>query len=223
MTIERVKLFNTENIGVFAQANNRFLFVPRAGRAGSLDAVSGRVGLERFEVDLGNISAVGIMIVCNDYGVVLPYNADPETVSAIRSKGLNVHVSTSKVNALGNLVAVNSRVGYASPRVPSSLVSAIEDTLGVEVFTTTVAGLSTVGSSLAMNNKGFVCHPETTDEEFEIIQATSKLEGSRVTVNGGYPYVRSGIICNDKVVLVGQLSTGVELAEIESALGLSDS
>ncbi|MEM3670310.1 MAG: translation initiation factor IF-6 [Thermoprotei archaeon] len=220
MTIERLSLFNTENIGVYARANNSCVFVPAGlGRMFS-ELIGSKTGIDTVELELGGISATGIMIACNDNGVILPYNASEEAVSAIRNRGLNYHVSKSRVNALGNLLAANSKVCFASPILGHPLLKAVEDTLDVEVVATTVAGLTTVGSSLALNNKGFVCNPETSDEEFELIKNRSGLSGSRVTVNGGYPYVRSGMVFNDHFVLVGKLSTGVELAEIESGLGL---
>lgn len=218
--IERVKLFNTDALGVFAQANDRAVFVPLNTGFRVRRVLEGRVDLEVVELGLGGIAAVGVMVVSNSVGVVLPYNVEEEDLRRLRRAGFNVARSNTKMNALGNLVVANSRVAFASPRLAASTLKLVGDTLDVEVVRTTVAGLHTVGSALALNDKGFACHPETTDEEMKVISEASGLRGSRVTVNSGYPYVRSGIIYNDSFALVGHTSTGIEMAEIGSALGI---
>ncbi|MEM0271016.1 MAG: translation initiation factor IF-6 [Thermoprotei archaeon] len=219
--IERVKLFNTDAIGVFARASDSAVFVP-LNTAWRLKKVFGgrEMDINVVELGLGGIVAVGAMIVANNMGVILPYNVDEEDVRRVKAAGFNFARSNTKLNALGNLVVANSKVGFVSPRLTASTVKLVEDTLGVEVVSTTVAGLQTVGSSLALNNRGFACHPLATEEEFRLISEVSGLRGRRVTVNSGYPYIRSGIIYNDHFVLMGYSSTGIEMAELSSALGV---
>jgi translation initiation factor 6 len=220
LMIERVKLFNTDALGVFAQASDNAVFIPLNTAPRVKRVLEGRVDVDVVELGLGGIAVVGAMIVSNSVGVMLPYNVDEEDVHRVKAVGLNVARSNTKLNALGNLVVANSKIGFASPRLAASTVKLIEDTLGVEVVRTTVAGLHTVGSALALNNRGFACHPQTTDDEIRVISEASGLRGRRVTVNSGYPYIRSGIIYNDGFALLGYTSTGIEMAEVSSALGI---
>lgn len=220
MTIERIKIFNTDAIGVFAQAAGQFVFAPSNTSLATKRTLESKTLNQVVELGLGGINAVGVMVVSNNNGVLLPYNADDEDVVRVKKLGLSVAKSASKSNALGNLLAANSTIGFASPKLNLSTIKLAEDVLNIEVVKTTVANLMTVGSALVLNNKGFICHPETTEEEFELIRSASKLAGSRVTINSGYPYVRSGILSDDKFALVGYTTTGIEMAEIENALGL---
>jgi translation initiation factor 6 len=219
--IERVKLFNTDALGVFAQASDRVLFVPSNTSSHVTRVLKNRLDIKVLELKLGGIAAVGIMLVANDKGVVLPYNVDEDDIRRLKAEGFNVARSNSKTNALGNLVVANSRVGFASPKLGQTTVKLVEDTLDVEIIKTTVGGLTTVGSALALNNKGFACHPQTSDSEMETIVEATGLKGLRVTVNSGYPYIRSGMIYNDGFALLGYTSTGIEMAEIGSALSIN--
>lgn len=217
--IERVNLFSTEMLGVFAQASNRYVVIPESYLR-SYAPFFEKHGLRVLALGLGGISAVGIMVSLNDNGIVLPYNADEEDVRRAKTLGLNVCVSRARTNALGNLVITNNRVGFASPRLSTATVKTVEEALDVELIRMSVAGIVTVGSVLSLNNKGFAVHPEASDEEVDTIKRVTGLDGSRTTINGGYPYIRSGIIYNDTIALVGDRTTGIEMAEIERALAL---
>lgn len=216
-----MKIFNTESIGIFALATDKYVFVPLNSQESSKRLIREKTGTEVVELGIGGISAVGAMVAANNNGVMLPYNADDEDVLNLKHRGFNVIRSRSKYNALGNLLAVNSRVGFASPILSDAFLDAAEDILGVELFRVTIGGLNTIGSALVLTDKGFACHPETSEEELELVRARTRLDGARVTVNGGYPYIRSGMISNSSSVLVGYATTGIEMAEIENALGIA--
>ncbi|PSN86807.1 hypothetical protein B9Q02_01215 [Candidatus Marsarchaeota G1 archaeon BE_D] len=216
--IEKLNLFNTEVIGAFALASNKFIILPYSVDSKIVQFFEERTRLNVIKLSLGGINSVGIMVAMNDNGIVLPYNADEEDICILKKEGLNVHLSKSKMNALGNMIVANNKVGFVSPKLSMATIKAAEDTLGVELIKTTIAGLTTIGSSLALNSKGFVCHPQTTETEFALVSSNTNLNGVRVTVNSGYPYVRSGIIYNDSFVFVGYKTTGIEMAEIERAL-----
>jgi translation initiation factor 6 len=217
--IERVNLFSTEMVGVFAQASNKYVAIPESySRVYSSFFVER--GLDILALGLGGISAVGIMVSLNDNGIVLPYNADDEDIRRAKLLGLNVSVSKARTNALGNLVIANNRVGFVSPRLSTPTIKTVEDALGVELVRMSIAGILTIGSVLSLNNKGFAVHPEASDDEVDAIKRVTGLDGSRTTINGGYPYVRSGIIYNDSIAFVGDRTTGIEMAEIERALAL---
>ncbi|MDD1776161.1 MAG: hypothetical protein LUP94_02280, partial [Candidatus Methanomethylicus sp.] len=95
----------------------------------------------------------------------------------------------------------------------------IQDHLKVDVHEATIAGLRMPGVSAVVNNKGLVCHPLTTDDEIAELRRIFNIPVDVSTINCGFPYIRVGMTANSKGVVVGQETTGPEMARIESSLG----
>lgn len=70
------------------------------------------------------------------------------------------------------------------------------------------------------NSKGAVVHPGATEEEMERVSEVLGVDVEVGTVNRGSPYVGVGIVVNSKGAVVGEDTTGPELARLEDALYL---
>ncbi|MFA6805383.1 MAG: translation initiation factor eIF-6, partial [Candidatus Methanomethylophilaceae archaeon] len=79
---------------------------------------------------------------------------------------------------------------------------------------------NTVGSVCVATNKGCICHPDTTDEELEVISDILKVEAKRASVNHGVKYLGAGILANSKGALIGDDTTPIEMGKIEDGLNL---
>ena len=81
----------------------------------------------------------------------------------------------------------------------------------------TVASYDLVGSVVAATNSGAIVHPEALDSELEQINSILRVKASLGTVNGGVPFVSSGIVANSKSLVVGSLTSGPELVMLGQA------
>ena len=125
--------------------------------------------------------------------------------------GLNVARLDSKLTAIGNLISANDHGAIVSPLFKGEFDKQIGDILGINVHTMAIADFNQTGSMLVSNNHGAGIHPKASEKEIETVSSILKVDVEPLTINGGIPYLSSGIICNSKSLVVGSITTGPEL------------
>ncbi|MGQ4870322.1 MAG: translation initiation factor IF-6 [Candidatus Thorarchaeota archaeon] len=209
------------NVGAFAVATDRFVFVSPNMSEKSLAVIKKTFNLPLVMSTVATLDAVGIMSSANSNGIIVPYTTTDEELAQLRkSSEVPVDWIDSKMTALGNIVLANDNGAICHPEFDSAARRKISDVLDVEVVPGTVARLPIVGSNTIATNVGAVVHPLATEEEMEMIAELLKVDVEAGTVNRGSPYTRLGVIANTDAMIVGSETTGVELAHISQVLGL---
>lgn len=80
---------------------------------------------------------------------------------------IKIGIIDDKISALGNCISENDSVALIHPEFSKESEDIIADTLGVEVFKTTIANNPLVGTYSAFNNNGGIVHPGTSMDEYE--------------------------------------------------------
>ena len=70
---------------------------------------------------------------------------------------------------------------------------------------------------MVANNSGAVIHPEADEEDMKMFANVLGVHIEHSTINGGVPYVESGILANNKAVVVGSMTTGPEIMMLTRA------
>ena len=157
-------------------------------------------------------------MVLNNHGILLPRTSSPEEIAKLqKSTGLNVKILETKYNALGNLICVNDKGGIISPIIEKEFVKEIEDVLDIEVIQKRVAGYDQVGAVMEANNLGGVIHPEADEEDIKNFSNILDVSIEPATINGGIPFVSSGMLANSNAVVVGNLTNGPEIMMLTRA------
>jgi translation initiation factor 6 len=173
---------------------------------------------EPLFVSIAGNRIIGPMVVLNNTGMILPSTASDDELIYLKSiTGLNVAKLDSKYTAVGNLISANDNGAIVSPLFKNELDKQIGDVLGVEAHTMSVADFNQTGSIIVATNTGAAVHPKATEEEIKIISSVLKVEVEPLTINGGIPYLSSGIVWNSKSLIVGSLTTGPELIMLSRA------
>jgi translation initiation factor 6 len=154
----------------------------------------------------------------NNHALLIPSIAKEYEVEKLKGEvDLPVHVVPGRLTALGNNVLTNDHYALLHPEM-EQMAQKISQMLGVPAETGTIANIPTVGSAAVFNNKGGIVHPDVRDEEAEELSKKFKVPIDVATVNYGVPYVKMGVVANNKGVLVGDQTTGPELARIVQVL-----
>ena len=157
-------------------------------------------------------------MVLNNHGILLPRTSSPEEIAKLqKSTGLNVKILEKKYNALGNLICVNDKGGIISPIIEKEFVKEIEDVLDIEVIQKRVAGYDQVGAVMEANNLGGVIHPEADEEDIKNFSNILDVSIEPATINGGIPFVSSGMLANSNAIVVGNLTNGPEIMMLTRA------
>ena len=70
---------------------------------------------------------------------------------------------------------------------------------------------------MAASQSGCVVHPETDDEDVKMISNILDVKVEHATINGGLPFLSSGILVNSKSMVVGTLTNGPEIMMLTRA------
>jgi translation initiation factor 6 len=95
--------------------------------------------------------------------------------------------------------------------LPREVLKEVRDVLGVPVECMNVASYHQVGAMIVSTNVGAAVHPKTSEREIDRIKDMLNVDVEPLTVNGGVPFVASGMVANSRSIVVGSLTTGPEL------------
>jgi len=167
---------------------------------------------------VANTRLMGALMNMNNRGILLPTTAYQDEYDFLKKEtGLEVGVLDSKYTALGNVICANDKGAIASPWLSRSDVETIKQVLDVEVVQKRISGLNQVGAMMVANNTGAVIHPEADEEDMKMFANVLGVHLEHATINGGVPFVESGILANNKSIVVGTLTTGPEIMMLTRA------
>jgi translation initiation factor 6 len=210
--IFRYDLYKSPNVGIFAKSNDSIVLLPYGYAETKSKKLIDYLQVEPVFVSIAGNRLIGPMVVLNNKGMILPSLASDDEITYLKQMtGLNIGRLESKHTAVGNLISANDYGAIVSPLFKGEFDKQIEDILGTSVHTMAVADFNQTGSMIVSNNHGAAIHPKASEKEIETVSSILKVDVEPLTINGGIPYLSSGIICNSKSMIVGSLTTGPEL------------
>jgi translation initiation factor 6 len=212
-------VFGSASIGVYSLVTDKILIIPKFVPLKKAERTEKWLRVKLIHATIGGSVLVGALARANSNGILLPHFVQDEELEAIKSvfEG-NVTVMETKKTAYGNMVLANDRGAVVDPRLKTSEIKEVSDTLGVEAVPGEIAGLPYVGSLAVATNKGVLAHPMLKESERKLLEDVLKVPVDVGTVNCGIPYVGTGLICNSYAAVAGSLTTGPEIFIIGHAL-----
>ena len=222
MNLQRLSIFGTDNIGVYIFTTNKYTIIPKGLDSLTKESIAKTLGTELVEAEISRSFILGALINGTDNGILLPKSVTDEELKILKDnlKDCRIEVLNSKVTALGNTILANNKGAIIYPEFNDIEEKIIKETLGIEeIKRAKIAQMVTVGSVGVVTNRGGLVHVDTTEEELKELEKIFKVKIDIGTVNFGSIFIRSGLVANDKGVLVGSSTTGPEILRIQKALG----
>lgn len=219
MGIYLLDVYRSPNIGIFLKANDRFLIAPKGLAQTKVEKISSMLEVSPVSASVAGSRLIGPLAVMNNNGLLVSRLTEDEELREIKAQtGIRVERLESRYTAAGNLIVANDKHAIASPVLEQRAITQIKDVLGTEVSRLSIGKYNQIGAFIVATNSGVATHPGLTEEETRKISELLGVEASPASVNGGVPYVASGIVANSRNAVVGSLTTGPELVFITRAL-----
>lgn len=218
MDIFKYDVYRGPNIGIYTKVNDEKIFLPRGFAKPKAAHLEEYLSAEALYTSVANTRLMGALMVINNHGILLP-NTISETELEFYKKytDLNVAILDTKFTALGNMISVNDKGGVVSPIIPKDEVKQISDALDIEIIQKRIAGYNQVGAMMVATSNGGIIHPETDEEDIRKISDVLGVDLEPATINGGIPFVSSGILANNHSAVVGRLTNGPEIMMLTRA------
>ena len=218
MDIIKYDVYSGPNIGIYTKVNNQFVFVPNGFAKTKAENLANYLQTDYLTISIANTRLLGILTVLNNHGMLLPNTCSQEEIDHLKKHtDLNIKLLDVKYNALGNMICVNDKGGIVSPTIDKKYVKEIEDVLDIEVIQKKIAGFYQVGAVMSATSNGGIIHPLTDEDDVSTFSNILGVKIEPATINGGIPFVSSGILANDNAIVVGTLTNGPEIMMLTSA------
>ncbi len=220
MEAAKYRVMGSDYVGVFATATDKYLFSCEAISQHNRQMLSEKLGVKYIGIRLSGSDLVGLFSKANANGIILSNLTLDKEVEALKAQrlGINIGVIESDLNALGSNVLANDKIAIINPDYSQKDAKDIEDILGVEVVRAHIDGFKTVGANNILTNKGLVINNKATEDEKTEWDKMTGFDSVRSTANTGGLAIGLSAIANSNGVIVGDETTGYELARIIEAL-----
>ena len=221
MAIHLSDIYRNPNVGIFSKANEKFLLMPVAYSEPKAEKLASLLGVKLIHASVGGTRLLGPLLAANSNGILLSRFAEDDEVGMLkRETGLNVERLDSPFSSVGNLVAVNDFGAAVGDLFSGDTIKQIREVFGVPVSTGRVAVFYQVGAVVTASNSGALAHPRASEGDLKWLNEALKVSCEVSSINGGVPFVTSGILVNSRAAIVGKSTTGPELFILGKAFKL---
>ena len=217
---KRFDIDGNTNLGVCILAKDNVAIVSQGLQDTYLKSIEETLKVPIIKTPICGSNLAGALMAGNSNGLLVSPYVFQHELDILSEHDINVEIIPDKLTAIGNIIVANDNGAIVNPELSSDAKKIIADTLDVEIVESTIAGLDIVGSTMAATNKGALVHPDASEEELDLIEDVLGVPAEIGTVNRGVKLVGACIIANSNGVIVGNKTTGPELARIDQVFNL---
>jgi translation initiation factor 6 len=206
------------NIGLYGFANDNFCLLGRNVPEEKAKEIEKILHVPVHQITLAGTSLIGVFCAGNNKGIVIPDIVFDEEQKVLEKLDIPFKVIETKLTALGNNLLCNDHGCLANPEFSAFTKKRIREALQVSLKPGMITDLPTVGACGVVNTKGCMLHRDAADFEIDFVQDLLQVPIETGTINMASPYIKSGVLCNSKGMVVGEQSGGPEINHIDQHL-----
>ena len=221
----RIQFENSKDIGVFTKLTNSYCLVSDAGSESFYSFFESDLGrhVPVIHTSIGGTQIIGRLTCGNKNGLLVPNTTTDTEIQNIKNSlpdNIIIKKVDERLSALGNCICCNDYIAIVHPELDKETEEIITDTLGVEVFRTTIAKNALVGTYCVVSNLGGLVHPMVSTAELEELSNLFQIPIAPGTINRGSDLIGAGCCVNDFIGFTGLDATSVEIMIFEKIFKL---
>jgi len=215
MRLTKSLICNSPYLGVNSICTNDFCLVPQNILGKELKVLEEYLNVKIIKTEINQSPLIGVFAKCLHKKMVVGQDSIyPKELELIEKEGVKVKL-IQDYNAIGNLITLNSKFGIASPLLAKETVKEISKFFNVPFETRLCAGIDLPGSSLYANDNLFIVNPNIKNSEFAYYKTKFQTPAVATTLNYGDSFVGNDLIANKFGMIVGSLSSNIELMKVD--------
>ena len=211
--------YGNPNVGLYAFATDKHCLMGYDLRKSIRKQIEEILNVPVHHMTMCGTPLLGVFLAGNKNCLLVPSICFDDEIEVLKRLKIKYAVIDTKLTALGNHILCNDHGCIVNPDFSDDAVNAIGKALKVDVHKAEIAGIKTVGSAAVANSTHCLVHRDAESKEIENIGKILKVEVETVKINMANPFLRSGIICNNHGLVVGDGSGGPEVTNADEALG----
>ncbi|MCK9292777.1 MAG: translation initiation factor IF-6 [archaeon] len=216
MRIKKARINNSPYLGVNSYCNDEVCLVPNNIFPKEEKIFKEYLDAKVVKININQSPLLGVYAIGIKYKLVIGAESISNyELKILEKEGFKLKFVTD-YNALGNLIALNSNYGIASPLLSDTTIKEISKFLKVPIEKKQCVELDLPGSSVYVNDSLFLVNPSISEKEYKYLQKKFKVPGIATTLNYGGSFVGNDVVGNSKGLLVGANTSNIELQKVDS-------
>jgi translation initiation factor 6 len=206
------------NVGLYGFATDKYCLIGREVPEKYHKRISEILNVPVFTLSIAGTSLLGVFLSGNNKCLLVPKIIFPNELEDLNRYKIKYKIIDTKHTCLGNNMICNDKGCIVSSDYGEKELKQFRNALKIPIERAKIAKLTTIGSLAVHTKKGILCHHDILEHEAELLYKILKVEVKTGTVNMGNPFVGSGILCNNKGFIIGDVSGGPEIINADDCL-----
>jgi len=207
------------NIGLYGIATEAYCLIGPGLSTEVLGIIKTVLNVPVIETSMCGTSLTGVFCAANSHKLIVPDIVFEEELTTLKKNKIDYEIISTKHTALGNNVLCNDAGCLVSREFSEADAKKIGEALGVKTVRGSINELDVVGSAAIVNKAHCLVHEDVAEKEQALIEELLKVKCGTGTINMGNPFIKSGMIVNNKGFVIGKSSGGPEIANADEVLG----
>lgn len=221
----RIDFEGSGEIGAYSRLTNRYCIIGKSNHRNFYSSFQEHLEIPIVETTINSINTVGSQCQGNKNGLIVPSTISHHELLHIRNslpEDIQVVAIEERLNALGNVLICNDRVGLVHPEMSNESIEMISDCLKIDLIKCGIGSEYLVGTFSVLNNTGMLVHPNVSKEDMEKLGEILNVRVMVGTVNRGSSVIGGALVVNDWIGFTSHRTTSTEISIIDTAFSFTD-